>query len=241
MELAAPIALWKVYNGKVVSGGLCFAAMFAATISSASRMGVILVLAEFLVALMLLVVGAQDAAEIGRVPGGDTRVAGGSRFSGGGNRENLGPASRKPIPTRCAGTLLASTLKMIPLHPVAGIGHRNMAVGISRVRDLRLGSLRQRGAQRLGAVGVRRRIAVLSADGGVGRLAGEAVPPIGLGAGSPKRDDSQLHGLSAAGSCAGFPLVYAGGGVDADAEHTAKTPFGELVAHRARYLNKGSA
>ena len=59
MELAAPIALWRVYNGKVFSGGLCYAAMFAATITSASRMGVIIVLAEFLLTLLLMVVGRR--------------------------------------------------------------------------------------------------------------------------------------------------------------------------------------
>jgi hypothetical protein len=59
MELAAPIALWQVYNGKIAIGVLCYATMFAATITSESRMGVILLLVEFLVALMLLVAGRR--------------------------------------------------------------------------------------------------------------------------------------------------------------------------------------
>jgi O-antigen ligase len=59
MELAAPIALWKVFNGKAVTGGLCFAAMFAATLTSSSRAGVALVLAELLVFLALMVFGRR--------------------------------------------------------------------------------------------------------------------------------------------------------------------------------------
>ena len=55
MELAAPIALWKVFEGEVVAGGLCYATMFAATLVSGSRAGVLLVSMEFLVFLVLMV------------------------------------------------------------------------------------------------------------------------------------------------------------------------------------------
>lgn len=51
MELAAPLALWRVMKGKVLEGTLCYAIIFAATVTSLSRAGTILVLAELFVFL----------------------------------------------------------------------------------------------------------------------------------------------------------------------------------------------
>ena len=53
MELLGPIALWRVRKGALVSGGLCFAAMFAATIASASRVGFVVMAAELTVFLTI--------------------------------------------------------------------------------------------------------------------------------------------------------------------------------------------
>jgi O-antigen ligase len=121
MELGAPIALWQVYNSKIVAGGLCYAAMFAATLSSASRMGVILVLAEFVVALMLFVVGRRmrlkSALSVVGVLG--LLVAAASGVAGTGKiLERLQESNAYAL----RGTLLSSTLKMIPVHPWVGSG-----------------------------------------------------------------------------------------------------------------------
>ncbi len=54
MELAAPIALWQIQQGRVVAGGLAFSAMFAATVAGASRAGFALLLAELIVFLIVM-------------------------------------------------------------------------------------------------------------------------------------------------------------------------------------------
>jgi O-antigen ligase len=121
MELAAPIALWRVYNGKIFSGGLCYAAMFAATITSASRMGVVLVLAEFLVTLLLMVVGRRTPVKSAVSVVGILAllVAAASGVAG---TEKIWERLREPEAYALRGTLLAATLKMIPVHPWFGSG-----------------------------------------------------------------------------------------------------------------------
>lgn len=121
MELAAPIALWQVYNGKTVLGGLCYAAMFAATISSASRMGVILVLAEFLVALVLMVVGRRTPLKsaVSVVTVLALLVAAASAVAG---TDKILDRLQEANAYGFRGTVLASTLKMIPAHPWMGSG-----------------------------------------------------------------------------------------------------------------------
>jgi O-antigen ligase len=121
MEVAAPIALWQVYNGKVVIGGLCYAAMFAATITSESRMGVILLLAEFLVALMLLVTGRRmrlkSAVSLAGILVLVVAAAAGVAGTG-----RIWERLEEPNAYLLRGTLVESTLKMIPLHPWLGSG-----------------------------------------------------------------------------------------------------------------------
>jgi O-antigen ligase len=121
MELAAPLALWRVYNGKVVSGGLCFAAMFAATITSESRMGVVLILVELLVFLIVMVVSRRMPANsfmavvaaLALLVTGATLVAG---------TEAIWIRLREPDAYALRRNLLNSTLKMIPAHPWQGSG-----------------------------------------------------------------------------------------------------------------------
>ncbi len=121
MELAAPIALWKVYNGQIVTGGLCYAAMFAATLSSASRMGVILVLAELLLALVLMVarrrMPLKAAAAVVSILA--LLVASASAVAG---TEKIWDRLQEPNAYWLRGTLLDSTLKMIAVHPWRGSG-----------------------------------------------------------------------------------------------------------------------
>jgi O-antigen ligase len=121
MELGAPIALWQVYNGKIVTGGLCYAAMFAATLTSASRTGVILLMTEFLVALMLLVMGRRmklkSALSVVAILALLVAAAAGVAGTG-----EILKRLEESNPYALRGTLLASTLKMIPGHPWLGSG-----------------------------------------------------------------------------------------------------------------------
>src|SRR5262249_37551558 len=55
MELAAPIALWEIWEGRIGSGALCFAAIFAATVTSLSRAGVIVLVADLIVFVVIMV------------------------------------------------------------------------------------------------------------------------------------------------------------------------------------------
>jgi O-antigen ligase len=121
MELAAPLALWIVYNGQVVNGGLCFAAMFAATITSESRMGVILVLAEFLVFLILMVLGRRMPVKslLAVMAGLALLVTGAFLVAG---TEAIWIRLREPDAYAQRRDFLNSTLKMIPTHPWQGSG-----------------------------------------------------------------------------------------------------------------------
>lgn len=121
MELAAPIALWKVFEGEVVAGGLCYAAMFAATLASGSRASVLLVSLEFLVFLILLIARcgrpvkslAAIVATVLLLMAGAALVAG---------TERIGSRFEERNPFALRRNLLGSTLKMIPLHPWFGSG-----------------------------------------------------------------------------------------------------------------------
>lgn len=121
MEMAGPIALWKVYNGRTVSGGICFGAMFAAAITSESRMGVILMLAEFLIFLVLMVTGrkmpAKSFAAVMAVLA--LLVVGASLVAG---TETIWNRLREPDAYALRRTLRNTTAKMIPGHPWLGSG-----------------------------------------------------------------------------------------------------------------------
>jgi O-antigen ligase len=121
MELAAPIALWKVYQGKVVAGGLCYAAMFSATISSASRTGVLLVLAELAVFVILMVVGRRMPLKsaVSIIAALAVLVAGASMVAG---TERIRDRFQEQSPYALRGMLVQSSLQMIPLHPWFGSG-----------------------------------------------------------------------------------------------------------------------
>lgn len=59
MEIAAPIALWQILRERVAVGGICYAVIFAATLTSASRSGVTLVSAELIIFLAFMVFQQQ--------------------------------------------------------------------------------------------------------------------------------------------------------------------------------------
>lgn len=121
MELAAPVALWTVIQGQVVSGGLAFAAMFAATITSQSRAGVILLIAEFLIFLAAMVVrrrmplrsAVSVVGILGLLAVSAALVAG---------TEKITQRLEEPDAYALRRNLLHSTLNMIPNHPWFGSG-----------------------------------------------------------------------------------------------------------------------
>jgi O-antigen ligase len=121
MELAAPIALWKVFRGQTVAGGLAFAAMFAATITSESRMGVVLVLAEFLVFLVIMVIrrhmplrtAVSGAAILALLVTAGAMVAG---------TDKILQRLEEPDAYAFRRRVLDSTLRMIPAHRWVGSG-----------------------------------------------------------------------------------------------------------------------
>ncbi len=121
MELTAPIALWKVYHGRMVTGGLCFAAMFAATISSASRTGVLLVLAELAVFIVLMIAARRTPLKYSLPLAGmlGVLVLGASLVAG---TEQIWNRFQEQSPYALRGMLVQSTLKMMPLHPWFGSG-----------------------------------------------------------------------------------------------------------------------
>lgn len=55
MELGAGLALWQIKERSVITGGLAFAAMFAATVASASRAGFALMLGELAIFTLYMV------------------------------------------------------------------------------------------------------------------------------------------------------------------------------------------
>lgn len=121
MELGAPLALWRVYNGEVVSGGLCYAAMFAAAITSESRMGVILLVAEFLIFLVVMVVGRRmplkSAVSVVAVLA--LLIVGAAGVAG---TDAIWNRLREPDAYALRRDLLNPTMKMIPSHLWLGSG-----------------------------------------------------------------------------------------------------------------------
>jgi O-antigen ligase len=121
MELAAPIALWKVFEGEVLPGGLCYAAMFAATLASGSRAGVLLVSMEFLVFLILMVVRRRmPVKSIAAIVAVVLVLMAGAALVAGTEKIRSRFEERNPFALR--RNLLEATMKMIPQHPWFGSG-----------------------------------------------------------------------------------------------------------------------
>lgn len=59
MELIAPIALWEVRKGKIAAGGIAYAILVAATITSLSRAGTIGILSELVLFAAIMVFSRQ--------------------------------------------------------------------------------------------------------------------------------------------------------------------------------------
>jgi O-antigen ligase len=64
MELAAPIALWHMLERNAITGGFCITMILAATITAASRAGVILLGVELVAFLGLVVLARRREAKV---------------------------------------------------------------------------------------------------------------------------------------------------------------------------------
>jgi O-antigen ligase len=121
MEIGAPVALWQVMREKVALGGVCYAVMFAATLTSASRAGVILVSAELIVFLALMVfqhrLPLKSAASVFAILA--VLVAGASMIAG---TEQTLNKFEDPNVYGVRQPLVDSTLRMIAERPWTGSG-----------------------------------------------------------------------------------------------------------------------
>ena len=121
MELVAPIALWEVRNGKVVAGGVTYAIIFAATVTSLSRAGTIGVLAELAVFMALIVFDGRLSAKTALAVAGVLALlaAGASMVAG---TQRLWERMEESNPYYLRGQVTLSTLDMVKERPWLGFG-----------------------------------------------------------------------------------------------------------------------
>lgn len=121
MEMVAPIALWEVRNGKVMAGGLCYAAMFAATVTSLSRTGTIVILTELLVFIAIMVLGRQLKLSSALAVAGalSLLVVAAAMVAG---TEKLWERMQESNPYHQREQLVRSTVDMIAERPKLGFG-----------------------------------------------------------------------------------------------------------------------
>jgi O-antigen ligase len=121
MELGAPLALWRILKGKVIEGGICFAIMFAATVTSLSRAGTILVLAELFVFLAIVVIGRHLPVKPALILAGVMALllAGASMVAG---VDAIWDRMREPNPYHMREQLADSTFRMVAARPWLGFG-----------------------------------------------------------------------------------------------------------------------
>ncbi len=123
MELAAPIALWRALRGREspVAGLMFFAVLFAATVASTSRAGVILLAAEFICALAIALYRRRIPLRTAAVlAGGLVALAALASVVAGPQRIIEHFHEQHPYSIRYQ--LLGSTLRMIAERPWFGAG-----------------------------------------------------------------------------------------------------------------------
>jgi O-antigen ligase len=121
MEFAAPIALWYMLDRNPATGGLCYAMILAATITAASRAGVVLVCAELMVFLgMVLVARRREARVILSLFAGLALLVSVAATIAGTDKIRARFRDRNPYAVR--RELFDSTLKLIAERPWSGSG-----------------------------------------------------------------------------------------------------------------------
>jgi O-antigen ligase len=120
LELAAPIALWQMLRN-LVTGGLCYAMILAATITAASRAGVILVCSELVVfAGLSLFARRREARAILSIFAALALVVMAASIIAGTDRISARFEDKNPDEVR--GKLFDSTMKLIAERPWFGYG-----------------------------------------------------------------------------------------------------------------------
>jgi len=121
MEVAAPIALWYTVGRNPLTGGLSYAMILAATITAASKAGVILVCVELLIFLgMVLFKRRREAKTIVSIFAGlALLVAIASTIAG---TDTIRGRFEDKNPYAVRGELLNSTLKLIAARSWSGYG-----------------------------------------------------------------------------------------------------------------------
>jgi O-antigen ligase len=121
MELAAPMALWYTLGRNPMTGILCYAMILAATITAASRAGVILLCAELMVFLgIVLIAQRREARAIVSIFAGLAVLAAVVSIIAGTDKMRARFADRNPYEVR--RELFTSTLKLIAERPWFGSG-----------------------------------------------------------------------------------------------------------------------
>jgi O-antigen ligase len=121
MELALPIALWHMLERNAVSGGFCCVMILAATITSASRAGVILLGVELVVFLgLVLLARRREAKVIALFFAGLVALVIVASIVAGTDRVKARFEDKDPFTVR--RELFYSTLKLIEQRPWTGYG-----------------------------------------------------------------------------------------------------------------------
>ena len=121
MELAAPIALWRLMNGKVFAGSACFSLILAATVASASRAGAIVVVGELVLFVLVAVLGKRLQLQSGLTVVAVVVVVSAAAVAVVGP-EILWERMKEENPYHLRAQFTDSTLKMIPERPLTGFG-----------------------------------------------------------------------------------------------------------------------
>ncbi len=121
MELAGPIALWEVRNGKVLAGGLSYGALFAATVVSLSRAGTIGMATELVIFIAIMVFSRQWRMKpaLGAVALVIAMAAGASTIAG---TQRLWDRMQESSPYHLRAQIARSTFDMIAERPLLGFG-----------------------------------------------------------------------------------------------------------------------
>jgi len=121
MELAAPVALWRTIDRNPLAGGFCFVMILVATISAASRAGVILVGTELVVFVIAVAIGRRaNARLLLSAAAGLAVIVGAAAVIAGTGPIEAKLADKDPYALR--RQLLNSTVKLIEARPVTGYG-----------------------------------------------------------------------------------------------------------------------
>jgi O-antigen ligase len=121
MELAAPVALWYMLGRNPLPGGLCYAMLLAATITSASRMGVILVCSEAAAFVLVVVLTRRlETKKVIAIFGGLAMLVAAAALIAG--TDQIGKHFQDKNPYAIRKQLLASTVQLIAEHPWIGHG-----------------------------------------------------------------------------------------------------------------------